>query len=204
VSLTGFVVKNVFFGEIMKTNRIFYLTVLAAVCLFANGCNEEMSSDQLLQARLVGNENLELKKQIKDKDSQINDLNKQLEQAKQEAKQQIALAQRQIKEKDDRIADLTKQAEQNRQVIAQMQDASIQIQKHFDATLTEYKQKLENYEKAAIAAPTPCPEVEKQYETLYNDIMTLLSECQTKLEKYEGAEHSTVESTEQKARQNKQ
>ncbi|MBM4104681.1 MAG: hypothetical protein FJ263_11675, partial [Planctomycetes bacterium] len=145
------------------------MTVLAAVCLFGNGCNEEMSSDQVRMARLVGNENLELKRQIKNKDNEINNLNQQLEQAKQESQQAIAKAQKQIKEKDDRVADFTKQAEQNMRVIAQMQEASVQMQKHFDTALTENKQRLENYEKAASAAPTPCPEVEKQYASLYEE-----------------------------------
>jgi septal ring factor EnvC (AmiA/AmiB activator) len=172
----------------MKIKSVLYLTVLAAVCLFSNGCNEGMSPDQIRQARLVGNENLQLKKQIQAGDSQIADLNKQLEQARQE----IARAQKQMKDNDTRIAALSKELEQtkqeSRQEITRVNEASVEIQKSLNAALSDSRQRLENYEKAAIAAPNPCPDVEKQYATLYEDMMKLLSECQGKLEKYEPAE----------------
>jgi chromosome segregation ATPase len=171
----------------MRLNSLFYLVVLAAGCLVFNGCNEELSSDQIRMAQLVGNENLELKKQLKDKDGRIAELTKQLEQAKEESQQAIGKAQQQIKDRDGRIAELTKQSRQNTLVITQMQEASVQMQKHFDATLAEHKQRLENYEKAASAASIPCPEVEKQYAALYNELMGQLSECREKLEKYEPA-----------------
>jgi flagellar biosynthesis/type III secretory pathway chaperone len=68
----------------MKINSVLTLFVLAAVCLFSIGCNESMSSDQLRMAQLVGNENLQLKKDLATKDQQIADLKKQIEQAQQE------------------------------------------------------------------------------------------------------------------------
>jgi flagellar biosynthesis/type III secretory pathway chaperone len=68
----------------MRINSVLSLVVLAVVCLFSIGCNGSMSSDQVRMAQLVGNENLQLKKDIANKDKQIADLTKQVEQTKQE------------------------------------------------------------------------------------------------------------------------
>lgn len=153
----------------MKMNSVLCLTVLTAVCLFANGCNEEMSSDQVRMARLVGNENLELKKEIKNKDSQINEKNTL------------------IKNKDTQIAELTKQLEQSEQETAKAQDRTAQLEKTFADAAASYQQQIEQCSKDLSAKPTPCPEVEEKYNALYTELLNKWSECENKLEKYQQA-----------------
>ena len=60
------------------------LTAIAAVCLLLGGCQESNSTDQIRRAQLVGNQNIALTKQIKEKDAQIADLTAQLQKAKEQ------------------------------------------------------------------------------------------------------------------------
>ncbi len=101
----------------MKNRKFLSLWVLVFVgsFLFILGCGKQSESGQIRRAQLVGNENLQLKKDIADKDKQIADLKKEIEKAQQE--------------------------------------------------------------NAAI---------EEQHADLYKGLLDLLSECTTKLEKYEG------------------
>lgn len=57
------------------------LTAITAVCLLLGGCQESNSSDQFRRAQLVGNQNIALTKQVKEKDAQIADLTAQLQKA---------------------------------------------------------------------------------------------------------------------------
>lgn len=151
----------------MKIKDSLRLAVLVMLCLFLNGCNERMSSDQIRRARLVGSENLVLKKQLRDKDSLIDDKN--------------AL----INSKDIQIAELTKQLEQSKQETAMAQDRTTKMEKNFSDAAASYQQQLEECQKTVDAKPVPCPEVEEKYNVLYTDILNKWTECETKLQKYE-------------------
>ena len=67
----------------MRINAI-GLTAVMAACLFLVGCQESNSSDQIRRAQLVGNQNIVLTKQVKEKDAQIADLTAQLQKAKEQ------------------------------------------------------------------------------------------------------------------------
>jgi phage-related tail protein len=157
-----------FLGEIMKINNVLGLAVLAIVCLFSNGCQENVSSDQVRMARLVGNENLQLKKQIQEKDDQIN-------------------------KKDAQIAELTKQLEQSQQTATQAKDKAERVEKNFADTMATYQAQLEECKNALGAAPVPCPELEEKYNALYTSLLEKWTLCETKLEKYEQVEQISPE-----------
>jgi len=61
------------------------IPVLLGSFLFLLGCSKPQNdSDMVRRAQLVGNENLQLKKDIADKDKQISELTKQVEKAQAE------------------------------------------------------------------------------------------------------------------------
>jgi hypothetical protein len=68
----------------MKIKGVLCIAVLTAASLFSTGC-QNMSSDQIRMAQLVGNENLQLKKDLAKKDLEIADLHKQIEKLQQES-----------------------------------------------------------------------------------------------------------------------
>jgi hypothetical protein len=70
----------------MKNRKFLSLWVLVFVgsFLFILGCGKQSESGQIRRAQLVGNENLQLKKDIADKDRQIAELKKEVEKAQQE------------------------------------------------------------------------------------------------------------------------
>jgi septal ring factor EnvC (AmiA/AmiB activator) len=163
------VFRGYIFGEIMKIKSVLFLTVLAVLCLFSNGCQEGMSSDQVRMAQLVGNENLQLKKQLKDKDSQINDKNTL------------------INNKDTQIAKLQQQLEQSKQETVKAQERLSQIEKTFADATASYQQQLEQCNKNMDAKPVPCPEVEEKYAAEFTSLLQKWTACETELEKYKQA-----------------
>jgi cell division protein FtsB len=62
-------------------------TIASGMFLFA-GCQESDAS-QIRRARLVANENIQLKKQLQEKDQQIEELKKQIEQIETESAEAI-------------------------------------------------------------------------------------------------------------------
>ena len=67
--------------------QIIILTTVSVIAIvLGTGC-QESDATQIRKARLIGTENLQLKKQLKEKDQQIEDLKKEIEQVKAEMAQ---------------------------------------------------------------------------------------------------------------------
>ena len=149
--------------------KLVYPIIIAMVCLFLNGCQESMSSEQIRQARLVGNENLVLKKQMQEKEAEI-------------AKKNTL-----ISDKNKEIADLKQQLEQARQDATKATERLSTIEKSFSDASAGYQKQIEEYQAALDAKPVPYPELEEKYNAMYADLLKKLTECEAKLEKYESA-----------------
>jgi len=68
----------------MMRNRRVGLVVIVVSCLLITGCQKPAAGLSTRKAQIVGSENLQLKKDIADKDKQIAALTQQLQEAKQE------------------------------------------------------------------------------------------------------------------------
>ncbi len=144
------------------------IPVLLGSFLFLLGCGKPQNdSDMVRRAQIVGNENLQLKREIVDKDKQIAELTAKSEQSK---------------------AELTQQLEQLKADNESLKKQYADAQQMFDKTVAEYQASMTTCQEQLDAKPTPCPEVEEKYAKLHGDLLNLLSECATKLEKYETQE----------------
>lgn len=168
----------------MENQKFLGSWVIGFLCaLFLVGCSKPQSdSDRVRRAQLVGNENLQLKKDIVDKDKQIAELAKQAELAKADLQQANATVTKQVEQAK---ADLTKQLEQLKQDNESLKKQYTESQQNHENVISEFQENLKACQQSLEAAPTPCPEVEEKYGKLYGDLLKILSECATKLEKYE-------------------
>lgn len=67
--------------------KILYIAIVVLICLILTAC-QESESTQLKRARLISNENLNLKKQLAEKDKQIEALKKEIEKINTQTEQE--------------------------------------------------------------------------------------------------------------------
>ena len=142
----------------MKRNGLFGVAVVVGCCLVMAGCQKPTASQSTRKAQIVASENLQLKKDIAAKDSQIATLTGQLDQTR---------------------TTLTEQLEKLKQDNESLNKQYAEFQKTYEQTVSEYQAGMKAAQESLDAKPTPCEEVEAKYAELYQSLLQMLADCET-------------------------
>ncbi|GEM_PF-1424779 len=146
----------------------FLLSSVFCILLSLSGCSQPTapdaetsgSPDMIRRAQLVGQENIQLKKQVEALEKQAAD-------------------------RDKRIADLTGQLSQSKKQAADWQTRYGQLDRNMNAALLECQTALQASQTETPAEAISCEEVEAKYAETIQTLMQNLLDCSTKLEAFE-------------------